>query len=652
MSRKRTKLIGTAAIASIAMGSLMIPQAQAQDANEPATSIVKSDKTTKDAAPIEKKDQAKPTPSKNQAKPTPSKDTKPTEEKDQKNPAPSKEAAPTENKDQAQDNKDKAPEEKQANKLGLTPQVVKAGETVTFTPDAKLLKQEIEVFSADTSKLTKGWMVEVNPKTGETKVTAPKEATPGESVTFNLRATLKDRSTVSAPATVSIHGMKDEVQPTYESKQVTPGELVTLEQATKNLPEGTKFGLPENMPEDFYAGWEIAVDPATGAITAKAPKDAKHDITVEVPVVATYPDGTFETVTAKVTTPPEKNKDENKENEKKTSTDVTYTVSEVTPGGTITLKQATEDLAQGAKFSIPANFTIPEGWQITVDPVTGDITAVAPKEATPGEVLDIPVIAVFPDGSTTSAVAKLGVMAEVEQETGMAANHAPAYAALQIAPGEKKEVSQTGDKAIPKGTTFKIDEKFVAPAAWMVSVDSATGKVTIEAPATIENGQTVEVPVVTTYPDGTTDTANVFATVIGSPKGADGATDGNPTDNKKPSDDKDVKDKDNKGKKDKNSPAAPTLDPQAKDKNAKDTKGKDADKADKNNVSEDRGQSRLGKFFSNFWSSPTTGKTVEGVADYMVADRLARAAESHSTPLAPKTAKGGPAVHTGGQIER
>ena len=86
--------------------------------------------------------------------------------------------------------------------------------------------------------------------------------------------------------------------PGYNPAETTPGTAVDIEQTgDKELPDGTKFGEPEDIPD----GWEVKVDEKTGKVTATPPKDAKPGDKGEFTVPVTYPDGSKDEAPVTVT---------------------------------------------------------------------------------------------------------------------------------------------------------------------------------------------------------------------------------------------------------------------------------------------------------------------------------------------------------------
>ncbi|MDK7272560.1 YPDG domain-containing protein, partial [Actinotignum schaalii] len=73
-------------------------------------------------------------------------------------------------------------------------------------------------------------------------------------------------------------------QPEFTGKDSNPTEA----------PEGTKYELGKDAPQG------VTVNP-DGSLTVKVPEGAKDGDVITIPVKVTYPDGTTDTVNAKVT---------------------------------------------------------------------------------------------------------------------------------------------------------------------------------------------------------------------------------------------------------------------------------------------------------------------------------------------------------------
>ena len=195
-----------------------------------------------------------------------------------------------------------------------------------------------------------------------------------------------------------------EFEPQYEDATAPTGEKTTVEAPKdkdgKEIPEGTTFepagqvtdpeGNKTDKPE-----W-ITVNP-DGTIEVEPPKGAKlGDYTI--PVVVSYPDGSRETIEAKVTVeePAPVDKDKDKFEPK-------YKDGKGKPGDDVKVdkpdfkdkdgKETTPP--EGTKFTPGEN--APEG--VKVDKKTGEVTVPVPEDAKPGDKITVPVEVTYPDGS-------------------------------------------------------------------------------------------------------------------------------------------------------------------------------------------------------------------------------------------------------------
>ncbi|KMY23398.1 hypothetical protein ACU19_04525, partial [Actinobaculum suis] len=332
--------------------------------------------------------------------------------------------------------------------------------------------------------------VTVDPKTGEVKVKVPADAQPGSEITKEITVTYPDGSqeTIPVKVTVSEPAAKDADKhtPGYGEASGKPGEDVTVDQTgDKNLPEGTKFAGPEG--DDT-----VTVDPATGKVTVKVPADAKAGDVISKDITVTYPDGSQDkaTVKVKVTEPEVVVTDAEKHTPG-------YNDASGKPGADVTVDQTGDTkLPEGTKFAGPEGDDT-----VTVDPATGKVTVKVPADAKPGTEITKEITVTYPDASQDKPTVKVTVT-EPEKQPTDADKYQPVYGDASGKPGDTVDVPQTAD--LPKGT------KFAGPEGDdTVTVDPATGKVTVKVPADAKPGSVIEKQITVTYPDGSKETVTV-----------------------------------------------------------------------------------------------------------------------------------------------
>lgn len=136
------------------------------------------------------------------------------------------------------------------------------------------------------------------------------------------------------------------------------------------------------------------------------------------------------------------------------------------------------------------------GWEIIVDPDTGELRATAPADAEP---VDVAVVAVYSDGSRDTVTVRLGV----SDAASDAAEAEPAFEAKVAGPGDTVRVPQT--KPLPDGTVFALADD----AGLIVDIHPHTGELSVQLPDDAPADAEYTVSVRTTYPDGTTEVVPV-----------------------------------------------------------------------------------------------------------------------------------------------
>ena len=227
---------------------------------------------------------------------------------------------------------------------------------------------------------------------------------------------------------------------------------------------------------------------------------------------------------------------------------------------------------EGSKFKITDGFNAPEGYTVTIDENTGEITVTSPDgselDKDTVEEFDVPVTVTYPDETTDKVKANFkldtdndgkpdtededddgdGIPDKDEEDKGSnpkdkgsipatpiepgnptdAATLDPSYEDGSGKPGEDVKVpapefkDNDGNPAeAPEGTKFTPGDN--APDG--VTVDENTGEITVPVPEDAKPGDKITVPVDVTYPDGSKDTVDVPVTV-GEPKDNSGSSDG------------------------------------------------------------------------------------------------------------------------------
>ncbi|MCQ4617441.1 YPDG domain-containing protein, partial [Corynebacterium sp. CCUG 18816] len=130
-----------------------------------------------------------------------------------------------------------------------------------------------------------------------------------------------------------------------------------------------------------------------------------------------------------------------------------------------------------------------------------------------GDTITVPVVVTYPDGSKDN----VNVTVTVEEPGAKTADQVePKYEDGKGKPGEDAAVpapkftdKDGKDTKAPEGAKFTPGDN--APDG--VKVDETTGEITVPVPEDAKPGDTITVPVVVTYPDGSKDNVNVTVTV-------------------------------------------------------------------------------------------------------------------------------------------
>ncbi|WP_195854567.1 YPDG domain-containing protein, partial [Aerococcus tenax] len=342
--------------------------------------------------------------------------------------------------------------------------------------------------------------VTVNPD-GSLTVKVPEGVKDGDVITVPVKVTYPDKTTDTVNAKVTVSDQSQKVEPKYKDKTGIPGQEVPVEQPNftdkdgnpTTAPDGTKYELGKDAPQG------VTVNP-DGSLTVKVPEGAKDGDVITVPVKVTYPDGTSDTVNAKVTV-----------SDQSQTVEPKYKDQVGTPGSSVKVDQPNfidkdgnpTKAPEGAKYELGKD--APQG--VTVNP-DGSLTVKVPEGAKDGDVIIVPVKVTYPDGTSDTVNAKVTVSDQSQTLE-------PKYKDKTGIPGEEVPVEKPNftDKdgnptTAPDGTKYELGKD--VPQGVTVNPD---GSLTVKVPEGAKDGDVITVPVKVTYPDGTSDTVNAKVTV-------------------------------------------------------------------------------------------------------------------------------------------
>ncbi|WP_298074869.1 Rib/alpha-like domain-containing protein [uncultured Corynebacterium sp.] len=296
-----------------------------------------------------------------------------------------------------------------------------------------------------------------------------------------VKVTYSDKSVGNATLTVHVKPKPaNEVHdPKYTDIKVKQGDEKTAA-SPKDVADGTKFAPGEGVPK-----W-ITVN-ENGTIEAKPTLETEVK-EYTVPVTVTYPDGTSDKTELKV----EVTKKPDNEIHNPQYDDVT-----VKQLDTVTVA-APKDVAQGAKFALGDN--APDWASVAED---GTVT-VNPGLDVPEGDYTVPVVVSYPDNSADKTEVNVHVKVKPANEL-----HDPKYTDTSVEQDSTATVAAPED--MPDGTKFAAGE---GVPEWITVNENGT----IEAKPTLETEvKEYTVPVVVTYPDGSTDNTSAKVNVTKKP---------------------------------------------------------------------------------------------------------------------------------------
>ncbi|WP_392424065.1 Rib/alpha-like domain-containing protein [Dolosigranulum pigrum] len=309
----------------------------------------------------------------------------------------------------------------------------------------------------------------VDPDTG---VVTLEEDIPEGGITVPVKVTYEDGSTDTTSVTFTPEAptapkTAEEVEPKWEDTNAEDGKRVVVPNTGDEIPAGstTTATITEDPNNKGKANWTVTVDD-NGDVEVTPGSDAQPGDSATVTVETTYPDGTKDSSSFKVTVP-------------------TIQSFEYDPQGQdIEVPEGSElDAADG----IANKDELPEGTEFEFD---GPVDT-----STPGK-KKAKVIVAYPDGSTDT----VDVTVNVTEVPTQADNHEPKGKDIEVPEGAEPDAANgiANKDELPEGTEFEFDGP----------VDTSTP------------GEK-KAKVIVAYPDGSTDAVDVIVNVTEVPTQAD-----------------------------------------------------------------------------------------------------------------------------------
>lgn len=272
-----------------------------------------------------------------------------------------------------------------------------------------------------------GWTVSVD-KNGQVTATPPKTAKPGDHIDVPVTVKYEDGSkdVVNAPFVVRQED-KDIYEPGYSVESTAPNKYVSRLISPKDLPEGTTYKLEAPKEGD----WKYEINPDTGEVTVTPPADAKPGDKQTKNVTVKYPDGSTEEVPVTTIVNLTNNYQAEPAYPPKTTYPGEQTVSPLSIEKPAGLEVAKENpyLIQPAEgkitptgenneFGNPIYKVLSEKgklWDASLDK-DGNILATPPADAEPGDLINVPVLVTYADGSVDTTSAPITVVGQPKRE--------------------------------------------------------------------------------------------------------------------------------------------------------------------------------------------------------------------------------------------
>lgn len=140
-----------------------------------------------------------------------------------------------------------------------------------------------------------GWEVNIDDTTGEITAHSALHAKDGDRVEVPVIVTHADGTTSTATAIINVE--VPSYTPSYPENTIGANETINVNQeGDTTVPETSTYAIDPEW--EIPGGWDIAIDEATGEITARSPQDAKDGDRIEIPVIVTHANGDTNTTEA------------------------------------------------------------------------------------------------------------------------------------------------------------------------------------------------------------------------------------------------------------------------------------------------------------------------------------------------------------------
>lgn len=320
---------------------------------------------------------------------------------------------------------------------------------------------------------------QIDAKTGVVALKAAADEAPGTKLEIPVTATMPDESTIQStlsfevipPLLAEVHA------PRYDAVRVAPGgRFIAAPQVAQSLPEGTEFTW-RSADNPGLEGWIASVDVRSGVLEAIVPATIRQD--TEAVVRVSYSDGSASKLRVPVQVV------EHLSEEELAKHKLHYPAQVVEPGTSVTVAPIGEPV-YGTSYSVEND----GGVRLSVDKVSGTVTATIPSDAPPEGIYTSTIRAIFPGGSQLIA---LKLTAD-----SLAHNHNVDYLAQEGLARPKQR---------PKQARFALPKSYDSGVA-SVQVDAVSGEVRAAVPSDAQVAE-ITVPVVVTWDDGSQRIVNV-----------------------------------------------------------------------------------------------------------------------------------------------